>query len=60
MHMRLATHPRALVPARRADAHPLATVCRYTYNGVVDLIPPIQGDAPLPAICGSGIANLCQ
>jgi hypothetical protein len=32
----------------------------YTYNGVVDLIPPIQGDAPLPAICGSGIANLCQ
>jgi len=32
----------------------------YTYNGVVDLIPPLQGDAPLPAICGSGIANLCQ
>ena len=25
----------------------------YTYNGVVDLIPPIQGDAPLPSICGS-------
>jgi len=32
----------------------------YTYNGIVDLVPPIQGDAPLPAICGSGIANLCQ
>ena len=32
----------------------------YTYNGLADLIPPLQGDPPLPAICGSGIANLCQ
>jgi len=32
----------------------------YTYNGIADLIPPLQGDPPLPAICGSGIANLCQ
>jgi len=32
----------------------------YTYNGVVDLVPPIQGDFPLPAICGSGIINGCQ
>jgi len=32
----------------------------YTYNGVSDLIPPLTGDFPLPAICGSGLANYCQ
>jgi len=32
----------------------------YTYNGMVDLVPPLQGDAPLPAICGSGLINGCQ
>ena len=32
----------------------------YTYNGVSDLVPPITADLPLPAICGSGIANYCQ
>ena len=31
----------------------------YTYNGVSDLIPPLEG-TPLPAICGSGIVNYCQ
>jgi len=32
----------------------------YTYNGLADIIPPLQGDAPLPAICGSGLVNGCQ
>jgi len=32
----------------------------YTYNGLADIIPPLQGDAPLPAICGSGLINGCQ
>jgi len=32
----------------------------YTYNGLSDIIPPLQGDAPLPAICGSGLINGCQ
>jgi len=32
----------------------------YTYNGMSDLVPPLTGDAPLPAICGSGIVNMCQ
>merc|ERR1719199_841935 len=32
----------------------------YTYGGVSDLVPPITADLPLPAICGSGIANYCQ
>jgi hypothetical protein len=32
----------------------------YTYNGISDLIPPLQeGVFPLPAICGSGLANGC-
>ena len=35
----------------------------YTYNGVVDLVPPIAGGEGLPggfpAICASGIGNGC-
>ena len=36
----------------------------YTYNGVVDLVPPIAGGEGLPggfpAICASGIGNGCR
>merc|ERR1719393_1034936 len=28
----------------------------YTYNGMVDLVPPLEG-TPLPAICGEGLVN---
>lgn len=32
----------------------------YTYNGITDIIPPAGTEFPLPAICGSGLANGCM